>query len=329
MKHITEKYIGSTMNGAVITVPADFNILQCQATIDAGEIVGINVLRIIGKPTTAAIAYGLDHVEASRGRGMSSFFTSEATRIEIDYLFQGIDFFASVTRSKFEELNSDLFVKCMDTVEKCLADAQINKNAVDDVVLVGGSSRIPKIQQMLQDILNGKELCNKINPDEAVAFDAAVQAAILSDKGNEKVQGFKLVEVPPLSLGIRYKGDVMEVKLRLSASKVEAYRLSRDEIEKMIKEAKMYKAEDEKHWKKHEARLDFDTFVCRMRAKIKSSTDPKKAEDAINKAFQWLDAKQELAEVNEYEEKKSCRLSLRTQGLTTISLVKDGLDWIE
>ncbi|KAK2998785.1 hypothetical protein RJ639_022913 [Escallonia herrerae] len=97
--------------------------------------------------------------------------------------------------SLFEELCMDLFLKCMGPVEKCLRDAKIDKSRVDDVVLVGGSTRIPKVQQLLQDFFNGKELCKSINPDEAVAYGAAVQTAILTGEGDQKVQDLLLLDV--------------------------------------------------------------------------------------------------------------------------------------
>lgn len=97
-----------------------------------------------------------------------------------------------LTRARFEELNMDLFSKCMDPVEKVLRDAKMDKNHIHDVVLVGGSTRIPKVQTLLQDSFNGKELCKSINPDEAVAYGAAVQAAILNNDGSSKIQDMLL-----------------------------------------------------------------------------------------------------------------------------------------
>ncbi|KAL5059851.1 hypothetical protein RYX36_031455 [Vicia faba] len=132
------------------------------------------------------------------------------TTIEVDSLFEGMDFFCLITRAKFEEINMDLFSQCLKTVESCLIDAKMDKSAIHDVVLVGGSSRIPKVQQLLQDFFAGKDLCKIINPDEAVAYGAAVQAALLSE-GFKNVPSLVLQDVAPLSLGIHVKGDIMDV----------------------------------------------------------------------------------------------------------------------
>ncbi|MEM0354108.1 MAG: molecular chaperone DnaK [Thermoplasmata archaeon] len=136
---------------------------------------------------------------------------SNATQasIEVDALYDGIDYSVSITRAKFEELCMDLFRQTIEPVDKVLSDAKIDKSKVNEVVLVGGSTRIPKVKQLLTDYFHGKKLNESINPDEAVAYGAAVQAAILTNQRDEKLQGIVLVDVTPLSLGVETVGGIM------------------------------------------------------------------------------------------------------------------------
>lgn len=286
MKKIAEDYLGKEVKEAIVTVPAYFNDSQRQATKDAGQISGINVLRIINEPTAAAIAYGLDkkfknernvlifdlgggtfdvsvlsleeglfEVRATNGhthlggedfdnrlveycagefrrrnnldlkenpkalrrvraacekakRALSS--ATQAT-VDIDAIMDGKDLNMTITRAKFEELCMDLFKKCLTPLENVLKDSKLAKSEIHDVVLVGGSTRIPKIIQMVTEFFNGKEPNRSINPDEAVAYGAAVQAAVVTNVDDETIKSLVLIDVAPLSLGIETVGGVMTV----------------------------------------------------------------------------------------------------------------------
>ncbi|KAM4107118.1 hypothetical protein ACJW30_04G115900 [Castanea mollissima] len=240
MSEIAESYLGTTVKNAVVTVPAYFNDSQRKSTKDAGGIADLNVLRIIDEPTAAAIAYGRNKIEDSIGKKNKGVFEVKAVagdthlggedfdnrmikhcveifrkqhrvdisvnskalrrlRTECEKAKRVLSFCKSITHAKFTELN---LRKSIDIVEKCLTDANMDKSCVHDVVLTGGSSRIPKVQQLLQDFFDGKKLYKSINPDEAVAYGAAVQAAILTGMGNRKLQDIVLLDVTPLSLGI-------------------------------------------------------------------------------------------------------------------------------
>ena len=294
MREIAEAYLGSPVKNVVVTVPAYYNDSQRKATIDAGAIAGLNVIRILNEPTAAAIAYGLDKrsnydgkrnilvfdlgggtfdvtiltikgdvfdVKATAGNThlggedfdnrMVSYFVEEfkkknkvdisgnpkslrrlrtacerakrilsfafVTTVEVDALFMGIDFSSSITRAKFEEINIDFFIECMNIVDSCLRDSKIFKSDIDDIVLVGGSSRIPKVQDLLVEFFKGKELFMRINPDEAVAYGAAVHAAILSE-GLKNIPNLVLRDVTPLSLGIETYEDIMDVVIPKNTS---------------------------------------------------------------------------------------------------------------
>lgn len=280
MKKIAEDYLGRPVKNAVVTVPAYFNDGQRKATMDAGTIAGLNVVRILNEPVAASLAYGLNqkgskkilvydlgggtfdvsvlvvedgifevkatngdtHLggedfdekiiqylkeqykkktgkDCSKNRKAMAKLKREAEKakhalsslhqvtIEIENFNDGDDFVETLTRARFEELNAKLFRDTMKPVENVLKDSGLSKSEIDDVVLIGGSTRIPKIQQMVRDFFDGKEPSKNINPDEAVAYGAAVQAAVLSD--DEDPGQIFLLEVNPLTLGIETVGGVM------------------------------------------------------------------------------------------------------------------------
>ena len=206
------------------------------------------------------------------------------TTIEIDSLFDGIDFYSAITRARFEELNMKLFKECLEPVEKCLMNAKMDKSDVHDVVLVGGSTRIPKVQKLLQDFFNGKELCKRINPDEAVAYGSAVQAAILNEATEQRND-----------ITITDKG-----------------RLPKEMIKKLVHKAKKYKAEDKEHNMKAKFKNALENYAYKMRntfidEKTVSelpAVDKKRVEEAIDQTIDWL-GRNQLAEADEFEDKKS------------------------
>ncbi|GJS37146.1 heat shock cognate 70 kDa protein 2 [Tanacetum coccineum] len=269
-------------------------------------------------------ALGRLRVASERAKRILSSTTE--TFIDIDCLYEGVDFSSKITRAKFEELNVDFFNKCVETVKMCLEDAKLDKSRVDEVVIVGGSTRIPKVQRMLQDLFDGKDLCKTINPDEAIAYGAAVLAAHLSGKGNQMVQDLMLLDVTPLSLGVEAPGKVMDGErskstdnnfLEVSAKEPitgqknnikitdNKMRLRKEEIENMLEEAKRYSIEDQEYKRKVDAYNALEDFVYVMKTKVKdgnirnrlSQEDVKKMDDVMEEALLWLELNK-LAEIN-------------------------------
>ncbi|KAK9741050.1 hypothetical protein RND81_03G078300 [Saponaria officinalis] len=337
----------------------------------------------------------LGRLRAASERAKRVLSSAAQTVVEIDCLFEGIDFSSTVTRARFEKWNMDLFEKCIGTIDRCLEDAGMDKSDVDDVVLVGGSSRIPKVQQMLREFFDGKEVCKSIHPDEAVAYGAAVHAAVLSGVGTSN-KGIVLTDVIPLSLGVSvgyerlmsviisrnteiptvknrifstahddqiaaaievYEGERLYAKdnsllgkfrliglppapkgtttidvcfvidvdgiLTVSAEETvtgernqitiinQSGRLSKDEIDRMIEEAEMYRTQDDEHRKTVQAKMALENYVNEMldalqdSRKLKISAAVKKRlKNAVNETFEWLEEMSDTAcEAAEYKEK--------------------------
>ncbi|OQX56723.1 MAG: molecular chaperone DnaK [Thermotoga sp. 4484_232] len=216
LKKDAESYLGGEIKRAVITCPAYFNDAQRQATKEAGIIAGLDVLRIINEPTAAALAYGLDKKPGEQkvlvyDLGGGTFDLETEVNLPFITATQSgpLHLEMRITRSLFESLTKDLVEMTRGPIERALSDAKLSPNDIDEIILVGGMTRVPMIQNFIKDIF-GKEPNKGVNPDEAVAIGAAIQSAILAGEEGAKGRDIVLVDVTPLTLGIEIKGGLFE-----------------------------------------------------------------------------------------------------------------------
>ncbi|GLJ46836.1 hypothetical protein SUGI_0988100 [Cryptomeria japonica] len=335
-------------------------------------------------------------------RAKRSLSSAVETVIDIDSLYEGQDFHTKIRRAKFEELNADLFDKCIQLVKRCMEDSKLSRHQINDIVLVGGSSRIPKVQELVSQLFEGRGLCKSVNLDEAVAYGAALQAAVLNKENINLV----LVDVTPLSLGILINNGVMDVVvprntpiptlkvslfttmydnqpgikfsiyegerplvahnnllgefvlngipparcavpdirvcfqvdiegiLTASARDVgtgrknqitvtnERERMSKEEIDRMVHDADIFRKEDEETAKKLLAKNTLECYICNMKsrvteAKSRGTMEVSVAEDingALNTVEEWLDETDD-ATIEEFQAKLDA-LSLKCRCLT-------------
>jgi heat shock protein 1/8 len=218
---------GGTLDVTLLTI--DEGIFEVKATSGDSFLGGedfdqnmmnhfINEFKLKNKKDISTSPRSMARLKKECERAKRTLSSSTQAHLEIDGLFEGIDFMSTITRARFEQINSSLFQKCLTCVEQVLQDSKISKSEIHEIVLVGGTTRIPKMQQMLSDFFGGKKLCNSINPDEAVAYGATIQASLLAGNQSEKLKDLLLLDVAPLSLGLETAGGVMTTLIKRNTS---------------------------------------------------------------------------------------------------------------
>lgn len=154
-------------------------------------------------------ARALKRLNIAAEKAKKTLSAATTTTVEVESLFDGLDYTSALSRAKFEQLADTIFQRALEPLNRLLQDAKMGKGDIDEIVLVGGTTRIPRVQELLSNYFNGKQLNKSLNPDEAVAYGAAVQAAILTGQGNEKTNELLLLDVAPLSLGLETSGGIM------------------------------------------------------------------------------------------------------------------------
>ncbi|CAN1123177.1 Heat shock 70 kDa protein BIP2 [Linum perenne] len=335
MKETAESYLGNPIAGAVITVPAYFNDAQGRANKEADKIAGLNVLRIINEPTAGAIAYGLSRKSHRKGKRKILVYDLGGGTFERELhgnrgwsIRDGMDFIESLSRAKFEELDMDLFEKTLDVVKKTMEDGNVEKMEIEEIVLIGGSSRIPKLREMLKDMFDGKDLNKCVSLDEAVAYGAALLGAKLG--GNASSSSIPVAKAE-LSFEIDEDGILTVTAKEKNCSKDESKSLTissykrninAKDVASILQEAKQLVDQDNKEKERIVAGLALEQFIYDYKAKVNSWSEGDKKTTIVNaleEAFRWYDANVNASK-EDYEYMKLKLSKVQTHGFVELAI---------